>query len=151
MGLKKDLADARASWAPLSFYEKFEHACILILTALIALIIALAIWNLVLKILISLLASTLDPTDYAVFQALFGMIFTVIIALEFERSLLVLEERHKSIVQVRTVILIALLAVLRKLIILDPMAHDTSYLLALAAATLALGGSYWFVSRGDAR
>ena len=57
MGLKKDLADARASWAPLSFYEKFEHACILILTALIALIIALAIWNLVLKILISLLAS----------------------------------------------------------------------------------------------
>ena len=45
MGLKKDLADARASWAPLSFYEKFEHACILILTALIALIIALAIWS----------------------------------------------------------------------------------------------------------
>ena len=33
------------------------------------------------KIVISLLASTLDPTDYAVFQALFGMIFTVIIAL----------------------------------------------------------------------
>ena len=92
MGLKKDLADARASWAPLSFYEKFEHACILILTALIALIIALAIWNLVLKILISLLASTLDPTDDAVFQALFGMIFTVIIALELN-SLLVLAER----------------------------------------------------------
>ncbi len=49
------------------------------------------------------------------------MIFTVIIALEFERSLLVLAERQKGIVQVRTVILIALLAVVRKLIILDPV------------------------------
>jgi len=129
MGLKKELADARASWAPLSFYEKFEHACILILTALIALIIALAIWNLVLKILISLLASTLDPTDYAVFQALFGMIFTVIIALEFKRSLLVLAERVDSVVQVRAVLLIALLAVVRKLILLDLKATDALQLL----------------------
>jgi hypothetical protein len=40
-------------------------------------------------------------------------------------------------------------AVLRKLIILDPMEHDAAYLLALAVATLALGGSYWFVSRGE--
>jgi uncharacterized membrane protein (DUF373 family) len=123
----------------------------LILSGLIAVIVVFAMWNLLLKLLVSILSSGFDPTNYEVFQALFGMIFTVIIALEFERSLLVLEERHKSIVQVRTVILIALLAVLRKLIILDPMAHDTSYLLALAAATLALGGSYWFVSRGDAR
>lgn len=88
MSLKQALADVRKRSAPLSFYDKFEHACILTLTALIALIVALAIWNLVLKIFISLLASTLDPTDYAVFQGLFGMIFTVIIALEFKRSLL---------------------------------------------------------------
>ena len=151
MGLKKDLADARASWAPLSFYEKFEHACILILTALIALIIALAIWNLVLKILISLLASTLDPTDYAVFQALFGMIFTVIIALEFKRSLLVLAERVDSVVQVRAVLLIALLAVVRKLILLDVKATDPLQLLALAAAILALGAAYWMVRDQDRR
>ena len=151
MGLKKDLADARESWAPLSFYEKFEHACILILTTLIALIIALAIWNLVLKILISLLASTLDPTDYAVFQALFGMIFTVIIALEFKRSLLVLAERVDSVVQVRAVLLIALLAVVRKLILLDVKATDALQLLALAAAILALGAAYWMVRDQDRR
>jgi hypothetical protein len=29
-----------------------------------------------------------DPTDHVVFQTVFGMIFTVIIALEFKRSLL---------------------------------------------------------------
>jgi uncharacterized membrane protein (DUF373 family) len=50
-------------------------------------------------------------------------------------------------VQVRTVVLIGLLAVVRKLIILEPAAAEASYLFALAAATLALGACYWLVSR----
>jgi uncharacterized membrane protein (DUF373 family) len=149
MRLKAELAAARTAWEPLTFYQKFEHISVLVLSGLIAVIILFAIWNLLLKILVSILATGFDPTNYELFQVLFGMIFTVMIALEFERSLLVLAERHKSIVQVRTVILIALLAVLRKLIILDPMEHDAAYLLALSVATLALGGSYWFVSRGE--
>jgi uncharacterized membrane protein (DUF373 family) len=151
MALKKDLADARASWALLTFYEKFEHACILILSGLIAVIIVLAVWNLALKVLLSTLSSTLDPTDYAVFQTLFGMIFTVIIALEFKRSLLVLAERVDSVVQVRAVLLIALLAVVRKLIILDFKSTDAMQLLALAAAILALGAAYWLVRDQDRR
>src|SRR6202021_3073285 len=85
----------------------------------------------------------LDPPDYGVFQAVFGMIFTVIIALEFKRSLLVVAERRDSVVQVRSVILIALLAVVRKLIILDLSSTDAFHLLALAAAILALGAVYW--------
>ncbi len=44
------------------------------------------------------------------------MIFTVSIALELKRSLLVLAERIDSVVQVRAVLLIALLAKVRKLI-----------------------------------
>jgi uncharacterized membrane protein (DUF373 family) len=155
MALKKDLADARASWAhrmsALTFYEKFEHACILIVSGLIAVIVTLAIWNLALKVLLSALSSTLDPTDYAVFQTLFGMIFTVIIALEFKRSLLVLAERVGSVVQVRAVLLIALLAVVRKLIILDFKSTDAMQLLALAAAILALGAAYWLVRDQDRR
>ena len=76
------------------------------------------------------------------FQAIFGAIFTVIIALEFKRSLLVVAERQESIVQVRTVILIALLAIVRKLIILDLASTDALQLFALAAAILALGAVY---------
>jgi uncharacterized membrane protein (DUF373 family) len=148
MRLKAELAAARTAWEPLTFYQKFEHVSILILSALIAVIVVFAIWNLALKIVLLIFSSGFDPTDYQVFQAIFGMIFTVIIALEFKRSLLVLAERHKSIVQVRTVVLIALLAVVRKLIILDPSA-DPLFLFALAATTLALGASYWLVSWGD--
>ena len=38
------------------------------------------------------------------FQTIFGMIFTVIIALEFKRSLVVMAERRDSVVQVRAVV-----------------------------------------------
>ena len=149
MALKDEFAEARVRWNLLSFYQKFEHAVILLLSALISWVVALAVWNLTLKVLDSVAYANVDPTDYAVFQALFGMIFTVIIALEFKRSLLVIAERKRSIVQVRTVVLIALLAVVRKLMILDLSSTDSSQLLALAATILALGGVYWLVRDQD--
>jgi uncharacterized membrane protein (DUF373 family) len=141
MSLKEEIAAERQRWTPLTFYQKFEHVVILVLTALIAIVVAFALWNLVLKIL----------ADYSVFQALFGMIFTVIIALEFKRSLLVVAERQHGIVQVRTVILIALLAIVRKLMLVDPSATDAAEIFALAAAILALGGVYWLVRDQDRR
>jgi uncharacterized membrane protein (DUF373 family) len=151
MPFKKDFAATRRAWEPLTLYERFEHVCILVLTGLIAIVIAFSVWNLALKIIVSIFTTTFDPTDYAVFQAVFGMIFTVIIALEFKRSLLVLADRQTSVVQVRAVVLIALLAVVRKLIILDLKETDAMQLLALAAAILALGGVYWIVTEQDRR
>jgi uncharacterized membrane protein (DUF373 family) len=142
MPFKEELAAARQQWKPLTIYQKFEHAVILVLTALIAIVIAFALWNLVLKILLSIISSGgFDPTEYSVFQALFGMIFTVIIALEFKRSLL----------QARTVILIALLAIVRRLIIIDLSAADAAEVFALATAILALGAVYWLVRDQDKR
>jgi uncharacterized membrane protein (DUF373 family) len=152
MPMREELAASRRRWRLLTFYQKFEQAVILVLTAIIGVIIALAVWNLVLKVLLSIVsAGGLDPTDYAVFQALFGMIFTVIIALEFKRSLLVIAERRHGIVQVRTVILIALLAIVRKLMIIDLSAAEARQVVALTAAILALGGVYWLVRDQDRR
>ena len=104
-----------------------------------------------LKVADSVVSANFDPTDYVVFQALFGMIFTVIIALEFKRSLLIIAERKQNIVQVRTVLLIAMLAVVRKLMIFDLASTDASQLFALAATILALGGVYWLVRDQDRR
>ena len=141
---------ARAEWMLLTFYERFEQVVILILTGLIAIVIVFAVWNLGLKIFHAVLSpQNFDPTDYSVFQAIFGAIFTVIIALEFKRSLLVVAQRQESIVQVRTVILIALLAIVRKVIILDLASTEALQLFALAAAILALGAVYWLVRDQD--
>jgi uncharacterized membrane protein (DUF373 family) len=149
---KDELTAAQGRWALLTHYQRFEHLVILLLTSLIAIVIVSALWNLGLKILYSLvLSGSFDPTDQVVFQTVFGMIFTVIIALEFKRSLLVLAERGDTVVQVRTVILIAILAVVRKLIILDLTVTNSQQLFALAAAILALGAVYWLVREQDRR
>ena len=95
--------------------------------------------------------AAISTTDPAVFQNIFGMIFTVIIALEFRRTLLVITERQQSIVHVRAVILVAMLAIVRKLIVLDLTSGGSEELFALAAAILALGGVYWLVRDVDRR
>jgi uncharacterized membrane protein (DUF373 family) len=152
MPLKEQLTAERQRWKLLTVYQKFEHAVILVLTGLIAVVVAFALWNLLVKILLSIVSSGgFDPTDYAVFQAFFGMIFTVMIALEFKRSLLLVAERRHSIVQVRTVLLIALLAIVRKLMIIDLSEAEAQQVFALAAAILALGAVYWLVREQDRR
>jgi len=146
MSIKDELRAVRAEFRLLSLYQRFEHGVILILTALIAIIVVAAVWNLSLKILFSLILSgSFDPSDYSVFQAVFGMIFTVIIALEFKKSLLVIAERKQSVVQIQTVVVIALLAICRKIIILDLAETDAAHILSLAAAILSLGGVYWLI------
>jgi len=112
MPLRDELETGRARWRRLTTYLKFEHAVVLVLTALISIIIVSAIWKLAIKILFTLvLSDTLDLTDLVAFQSVFGMIFTVIIALEFKRTLLLVTEQTDSVVQVRAVILIAMLAI----------------------------------------
>lgn len=151
MAWRKTLSAARSRWSVLSLYQKFEHTVVMLLTGLISVIITFAVWNLLLKVSIIITYADFDPTDYTVFQALFGLIFTVLIALEFKRSLLVTAEQKKNIVQVRTVVLIALLAVVRKLMILDLTHTDATQLLALASTILSLGGVYWLVRDQDRR
>jgi uncharacterized membrane protein (DUF373 family) len=142
----------RGRWHGLTPYQVFEQAIVLILIALIAIVIVAAVWGLALKIVFGLvLASGFDPSEPAIFQGVFGMIFTVIIALEFKRSLLLVTERKETVVQARAVILIAMLAIVRKLIILDIATTDAPQLFALAAATLSLGGVYWLVRDQDRR
>src|SRR5215208_479025 len=109
------LRETRTAWPGLSTYARFEQGVTLMFFGL------------------------LDPAEHGVFQAIFGMIFTVLIALEFNHSILGVLERKESIVQVKTVVLIALLALARKFIILDATKTEPMTIIGLAAAILALG------------
>ena len=97
--IREELRGVTEQFRLLSLYQRFEHIVILLLTALIVVIVIAAVWSLSLKILFGLvLSGSLDPFDYSAFQAVFGMIFTVIIALEFKKSLLVAAERRETFV-----------------------------------------------------
>lgn len=56
--------------------------------------------------------------------------------------------RRNHIVQVKTVLLVALLAIARKFIILDP-ASAPAKIAALAFALIALGSVYWLMRQRD--
>ena len=72
-------------------------------------------------------------------------ILTLLIALEFNHTLQYVVTRQQSIIQTKVVLLISLLALARKLLILD-LDHVTIELLpAPAAITVALALSYWLI------
>ena len=115
MSIKQELREAKERLGLLSLYQRFEYVVVMFLTALIAVIVVAALWTLSLKILFGLvLAGGFDPSDYSAFQAAFGMILTVIIALEFKKTLLVVAERRDTVVQIRSVVMITLLAICRR-------------------------------------
>lgn len=110
MKLSDHLRSVRATFGGLTFYERFEHAIVLVLTVLIIVVVASATWHLAGAVALLVITDKIHPADQTVFQTVFGMIFTVIIALEFKHSLLIVLARQESVVRVRSIILIAMLA-----------------------------------------
>lgn len=147
----KQFGLAREQWAAMTLYERFEHVVVFCLSAIIAVIVVASVWTLLREVMNRLILGALDTLDYATFQVVFGTIFTVVIALEFKRSLLVVTERSFGILQVRTIVLIALLAIARKFIILDLNETDSAKIAALSGAALALGLVHWLVRDQDRR
>jgi len=112
-------------WRILSFYERFEQVVSVILTMIISIVIVYALFALAHEVFYDLLLGGKDPLEHATFQRIFGMIMAVL----------------------TTVILIALLAIARKLIILDFEHSSPAWLASLSLSVLALGIAYWLLRR----
>jgi uncharacterized membrane protein (DUF373 family) len=143
--------ETRDRWPLMTAYERFEQVVSLVLSFIIAAVIVLALVQIVVRVLPLLIGGGVDILEHGVFQALFGTIMTLLIAMEFKHSIIRAALRQESVVQVKTVILIALLALSRKFIILDTAATDAATIGALAGATLVLGIVYWLLRERDDR
>jgi uncharacterized membrane protein (DUF373 family) len=144
-------AETREHWPIMSVYERFEQVVAVVLSLVIATVIVLALVQLVIRVVLLLLSGAIDPLEHDVFQALFGMIMTLLIAMEFKHSIVLVAFRRSSIIQVKTVVLIALIALSRKFVVLDSSATSASTIAALAGATLVLGVVYWLLRERDDR
>lgn len=139
----------RSDWSTMNVFEKFEQVIALILGLFISLVIIISLLHLMQSVVPLLLNGVFDPLEPQDFYKLFGMIMTVLIAMEFKHSIIRVALRKESIVQVKTVILIALLALGRKFIILDTTQTDASTIAALSVGVLALGIVYWLMRERD--
>ncbi|RBM06825.1 phosphate-starvation-inducible PsiE family protein [Novacetimonas cocois] len=127
-------------------FDLFEEGVMLVLTLLIIIIAGTSLVHVVIAVGEMLLGTGLTPTSPEVIQSIFGMFFTVLIALEFRHSILVLPDAQPhSMIRMRSVLLIGMLATVRKFIVLDLKEVNVMEMLALSASILSLGIVYWLV------
>jgi uncharacterized membrane protein (DUF373 family) len=144
--LPRNWTDIRRDWPGLTAYQRFETAVAFLLTTVIGVVIIIALGRLILTVIDTLVLRALNPLDHGVFQFVFGEIMTLLIALEFNHTLQYVVAREKGVVQARVVILIALLALARKIIVTDLSSVSPAWLAAFAAICVSLGATYWAVS-----
>lgn len=144
------LDEMRSQWRLMTVYERFEQVVAITLSGVIALVIVISLIQLIRLVFTLLVMGALNPLDHKVFQLVFGATMTLLIAMEFKHSIVKVALRKESIIQVKTVILIAILALARKFIILEPDV-DPAKVAALAGTVLALGLTYWLMRERDDR
>jgi uncharacterized membrane protein (DUF373 family) len=127
-------------------YQRFEASVAFVLTLVIAAVIVVALYRLVVSVIDTLVLRSLNPLDHSVFQQVFGEIMTLLIALEFNHTLRFVITGERGIIHTRMVILIAELALARKIIIADLFQVAPASALALAGLMLALGVTYWLMN-----
>ena len=142
--------DLARDWPQLTAYQRFEAFVAAVLAIVIGVVILVALYRLIAGVIDALLLRALNPLAPQVFQTIFGEIMTLLIAMEFKHSIVRVALRRDSIIQVKTVILIGLIALARKFVILDPEASPAK-VAALAGATVALGVTYWLLRERDDR
>jgi uncharacterized membrane protein (DUF373 family) len=148
--IARALPEISANWAKLSLYRRFERVISVILTLAIGLLVLVAMFYLIANVFSLLFLRTQDPFDYRLFQAVFDMVLTVLIAMEFNNSIVrTMEEEGRlgGLIHVEVVVLIAIMAVVRKFMVLEVDKLDPLHLLGLGGAIVALGATYWLLKR----
>lgn len=133
-------------------YARFERITAGLLTIGMAIVIVFGLVH-VGRGLYEIAFGAVPGWEYSDFQNMFDRVLAVIIALELSRSVQQTAAGKHGLAQVRTVVLIGVLAVVRKLIVLEIETTSGAFLAGLAAAILALGVVYtlilWMESRAE--
>jgi len=143
----KGLQRLKELWPELTIFERFEYVVTLIVSLVLALIIIVALLSLLENIYEMLTAQFTGGVDYKMFQITFGMLLTLLIALEFRNSIDAILEGKGLLVQVKIVVLIAIIALARKFLVMDPKEFEPMMIAAFALVTLSLGVVYWLLSK----
>lgn len=140
----------RREWLHLTPYERFEQ---LVQSALLVLISIIIVYTLVLAAveLAQDFRLGTDFLDNEVLQGAFGSFLTVLILLEFNHSIAMSLRQRSGAIQVRVVVLIAILVIARKLILLDYKSASLQTLAGFGGLALALGVLYWLLADGERR
>ena len=123
--------------------DQFESLIAKLLSIAMLIVIMMIVVNLVLFLMAELLTPSPKGFFVTTLRDIFGLFLSVLIALEILENITAYLKKH--VVQVELVIVTSLIAVARKIIILDLDKISGLGLIGLAIAILALSVSYWIV------
>jgi uncharacterized membrane protein (DUF373 family) len=127
--------------------EHIEKGVAKILSLFLVVVIAVAVFDLGSVLLQSIVFSRAIFSGKTLF-GIFGLFLNVLIALELLEN--VAGYLQKNVIQVELVIVTAMIAIARKIIILDLEKISDLELVGLALAMLAMSASYWVMRKvGD--
>lgn len=135
-------------WRRFGPYEKFEQATYRILILFIALMIVHSLIFLVAKLFQDIFVG-ITFGEAALLRDTFGAILTVVILLEFNRSILAAIRGGTGLLELRIVVTIVIIVIARKLILFDYSGANLEKALYLGALILALGVLYWLISNAE--
>jgi uncharacterized membrane protein (DUF373 family) len=126
----------------------FEGFISKLLSIAMVFVILLAVYDLVTFLVLDIFSQPYGRFGTTLFT-IFGLFLNVLIALEILENITAYLKNH--VIQVELVIVTSLVAVSRKIIILDLQKTAGLDLIALAAAILSLSVSYWLVRHVNRR
>lgn len=125
-------------------YSTFERGVSTVILLGMIVVIGLALWSFLRLTVLTTIGFGGD-LQYAVFQTLFDRVLAVIIAVEIAHSIKQMARGEHGRSQLRTVVVIGMLAVVRKLILLEVETTSGLFLVGLAAVIVALAAAYLVV------
>lgn len=132
----------------LKIAHRFEHGVVTVLVATVGLITLLAMARLLYSLYDSVFISW-DIKNTNTLPLLFGMVMTVLIAIELGNSILRHIRDHSTILQAREVVLIGMMAVVRKVMIIDMSQTSALHLGALGVVAVSLAIAYWLMRENN--
>ncbi len=129
----------------MKLYAVFEKVIIFTLTILMAIVLFFAVIDLGWIVFTDIISPPAFLFDVKELLDIFGMFLLVLIGLELLETMRIYI--RENTIGARVVFTVALIAVARKVIILDPDKHDGASLLGIAAIILALAVGYFLIRR----
>ena len=130
--------------------RRFQRVVAVVLSATMAAVLVLAFMDLVWTIGIDIVTPPFMLLDINELLDIFGLFLLVLIGIELLETV-ARTYLTKDAIQVEIVLLVAIIAVSRKVIIMDLTAYPPLTLVGIAAIVLSLSAGYFFLKRKDGR
>lgn len=125
-------------------YNTFEKLVVATLTLLVSVSVVLTLAQAAVA-LYHVVESGNHLIDHSAFIQVFAAFMTVLIALEFNHTVMADITTKAPLVKVRAVLLVALLALSRKVVLVDFKEIEYTAMIGLAGLIVAVSGAYWFL------